>query len=85
MIKVMAVCDFSDLLEHAVSIGFNWNNAHDLLEKAKINIGRITTDNYSDNAYCEANEHVEAREILKSFMDKNNLQKFYITPKYYDA
>ena len=85
MIKIITICDFSDLLDHAVSIGFRWNSAHDLLIKAGIYVGKITSDHFADGAYCEVREHIEARFILKSFMNKNNLQKFYITPKNYDA
>jgi hypothetical protein len=81
MIKVMAICDFSDLLNHAQEMGFDWNNAHDLLRKADIYVGTI----YYGDADLETGTHIEARKILKSFMDKNDLQKFYITPKNYEA
>lgn len=82
--KVITIIGFEELLEHAQDLGYFWNKAHDLLVSADIYVGQINTDYYKD-CFSEANEHVEAKEILKSFMDKHNLKEFYITPKNHDC
>ena len=75
--------DFSELLEHSQDLGFTWNEAHELLVKADIYVGSINKDWYTD-AFSKSDEHVDAKNILKSFMKKYNLTEFYITPKNHD-
>ena len=83
--KKMNICDFAELLDHAKTLGFHWNQAHDLLVKADLFVGHLTRDHYKDGCYCEPDQHVEARQILKSFMNLHRIEEVYITPKNYDC
>lgn len=82
--KVITTIGFDELISHAQELGFYWNKAHDLLVKANISVGQISTDHYKD-CFSKENEHIEAKSILKSFMNKYKLEEFYITPKNHDC
>jgi hypothetical protein len=84
-LKKINICGFEELINHGVEMGFDYNETHEMLRKADLFVGYICTDHYSDSAYCKANEHIEARKILKSFMKKNEVYEFYITPKNHDC
>lgn len=81
----MPIINFSDLLDFATTIGYAYNEAHDLLFKAKIYVGHLSTDHYSDTAYNLPDEHIHARNILRQFMKKHNLSELYITHKYHEV
>ena len=79
--KTISICDFSDVLFYAEKMGFFWNQAHELLVNAELYIGHITNEDYLDGYNFMGNEHTEARNIIKSFMEHHKIEEFYITPK----
>lgn len=85
MLKKISICHFCDILDHGVKMGFFYNQAHDLMVEADLYVGYLCKDHYSDNAYCEPHEHVEARNILKSFMALHQVDEIYVTPKNHDC
>jgi hypothetical protein len=82
--KTITTIGFDELLSHAEKMGYYWNQAHDLLVDADIFVGQIYTDHYKD-CFSGENEHVDAKKILKSFMDEYDLKELYITPKNHDC
>lgn len=69
--------EFSDLLYHAESMGYEWNKAHDLLDNIYPRYGVMTV-------YIEEVEELlpeEGQDICFSFMDANNLHEFKISTK----
>lgn len=81
--KTLTVINFDELLDHAQTMGYHHNKAHDLLQAADIIVGSFNTDYYKD-CFHPKGTHEEAKAILKSFMNKYNLAEFYITHKYYE-
>jgi hypothetical protein len=59
--KKITVISLEELLSHAESLSYHWNNAHYLLVEAGVYVGYVSTDHCSD-AYSAANEHLDAKK-----------------------
>lgn len=80
MKKNVTLVNFSDLLTYAEKIGYNWNQAHDILEKDNVRPmdGCSTREIYlslvtEDEGYSE-----DSIEIIRGFMQGNDLEKMTI-------
>lgn len=70
--------EFSDLLECAEKIGYNWNQAHDILEKADI----LPWPGESKNEVYKSElkgKSEDAINILNAFMDEKGITSFVLT------
>lgn len=72
------VCDFSDLLFHAESLGYGWNEAHGMLDNIYPMHGPqdVYHSEVSEYGLCKDGE-----KILNSFFDKEGVGEFQINPK----
>lgn len=71
------VCNFSDLLFCAEKLGYNWNNAHNLLDRYYPYHG--PRDVAIEEVDDEENE--DAKKILKAFFEQEGVSDFQINPK----
>ena len=71
MEKGVNLCDFGDILLHAESIGYGWNEAHEILDDYYPYHG--TTHVYRDDV--EEDTNLAAREILNLKEDENNYSR----------
>lgn len=79
MEKGVNLCDFGDILSHATSIGYNWNQAHNILVDADLCAMYGT-----QHVYKEETQYIEdedARKIIESYFEKEQVEDFYIKPK----
>lgn len=75
--KKTNVCDFSDLLFCAKKLGYDWNEAHDMLDYYYPYHGVRTV--YIEELDEEENE--DAKKILKAFFKQEKVDEFQINPK----
>jgi len=68
--------DFSDLLFHAESLGYDWNTAHHFLDYIYPYHG---VRNVTEEDLEELQE--DGKKVLKSFMESEELEEFSISPK----
>lgn len=77
--KKVNLASFGDILHHATSMGYNWNQAHDILVKDGVPpMYECSTRDY----YLEELDEClsgESLEIVKSFMKDNNVDHFTLT------
>ena len=75
--KKMMVCDFGDILDVGVGLGYFYNKAHDIMVDANRYEGNM------DKEDCEdlAEDYPDAAKILKAFFEKYNLEEVYVKPK----
>ena len=79
MKKGVNLCDFGDILSHAETIGYGWNEAHDILVKANICAMYGTQHVYKEDV--SEIEDEDARKIISSYFEKEGVKDFYIKPK----
>jgi len=80
-VRKVTLVDFSDLLRHATSLGYDWNRAHEIMVKDEV------ISFYDDNcelykSEVEGNDYGwsdDSVKIIKSFMEANNVTKFTLT------
>lgn len=82
--------DFTDLLFHAETLGYGWNQAHDILDKFVPRYGMKNVYLYeiedNDTDPEDRDPDVEpisedAKKIMLSFFKKHNVDEFSIKPK----
>lgn len=77
MEKNVNLCDFGDILSHAETLGYSWNEAHEILDDYYPRNGMKHL--YRDDIEEESNP--PAKEILLSYFEKEQVKDFYIEPK----
>lgn len=75
--KKKNVCDFGDILFCAESLGYGWNQAHDILDNYAPRYGARDVYFYE----IEEEENPDAKRILKAFFEQENVSEFQINPK----
>lgn len=78
--------EFSDLLSCAGTIGYNWNQAHDILVKDEVPpmYETKTIEFYASECTPEANEHAygyseDTLKILQAFFKQEKVEMFTLT------
>jgi hypothetical protein len=81
--KKVNLCAFSDLLFCAKKIGFNWNQAHDILVKDEVPpmYELNSKEIYKSECSIEANKHCcgyseDTLKILNAFFKQENVTEF---------
>lgn len=75
--KKVTLVEFSDLLHHAETIGYFWNQAHEILVKDEVPPMYETKTSDIDKTSAEDFGWSEdSKKIVESFMEKNNLEEF---------
>ena len=80
--KKVNLADFGDLLTHAVTMGYFWNQAHEFLVKDEVvpMYESKTRDHYmsevlnNDYGWSE-----DSLKVVKSFMEAHNITEFTLT------
>jgi hypothetical protein len=76
------LADIGDLLHHAGTVGYKWNQAHEILVNDSVfpeaECTKCTYDisEIENNAYGWSDDSVK---IVKTFMDVNNVTEFTLT------
>jgi hypothetical protein len=75
--------EFSDLLDCAVSLGYNWNTAHEILGKDGVSpmYGQKKTEFYINDCLLDHNPYDYSEDtikILQAFFKQEGLKQFVI-------
>lgn len=83
--KHLIIVNWDEIAECGEALGFHYNQICSFFQEAGFLAGKINTDMYKDGAYWSKGEKTEFKLILKTFMDKNKLEEFYLTPRHYEV
>lgn len=75
------VCDFGDILGYATRIGYDWNQAHEILVDAGYCAMYGAQDVYKSEITEDECPDEDARKILLGFFEVNKVKEFQINPK----
>ncbi len=79
--KKSNIVEFSELLEHATTMGFTWNQACELLDdvRPQYEVHKTELRLNEENEWIEEFEWSEdAIKVIKSFMKKNNVTEITV-------
>ena len=80
--KKTNLADFGDLLTHSVTLGYHWNQAHEILVNDSIppEAECHKVEYYMEDIASDCYEWSEdTTKILKTFMEANNVTEFTLT------
>lgn len=84
MKRNVTLVPWTDLLHHAVSIEYDWNQAHDILVKDEVppmyeaNVREYYLDETDENN-CAFNWSKDSIKIVNGFMKENKLKEMTVT------
>lgn len=79
MDKGVNLCDFGDILSHATTIGYGWNEAHEILVNENLCAMYGVQHVYKEE--IQYIENLDAKKIIESYFEKEQVEDFYIKPK----
>lgn len=79
--KKTNVCDFGDILHCATKLGYNWNQAHEILVDNDYCAMYGAQMVYKNDITEEGCPNIDARKILLAFFEEEQVDEFQINPK----